>query len=386
MQDDFIYLDNSATTRPTSAVKAAVAEAEESLWFNPSALYRPSMETQKKVEAVRASVLHAVGGDGQKLVFTSCGTEADNLAVLGHLRTRRSHGRVLIFAGEHPAIRECAAEIRKMGFTVEDILPGKDGVIPLERLEEQLGDDVEMIIVMQVNNETGAIQPLEEIARLRDRICPRAAIHVDGVQGFLRVPVDFNRLGIQSYALSGHKVHALKGIGALVFQKSHKLTAIGYGGGQEGGLRSGTENTAGIFSLGAAVADFPADGTARMMERKSQLVRGLSGAVPDMRLNGPALDSAGCSPHILNVSFPPVRSQTMLFALEADGIYVSAGSACGSHKQKVSQTLLAMGLTPQLADCALRFSLCPSVTEEQIRRTVERVQYHYQKLSPYVRR
>lgn len=382
----FIYLDNSATTQPSEPVIQAVEHAMRESWFNPSALYKPSMETQKEVEAVRRTVLHAAGADNDSLVFTSCGTEADNLAVLGHLKTRRSSGRVLIFAGEHPAVSACTQAIERLGYTVETIAAGPDGCADLEQLEKQLDSTVAMIVIMQVNNESGAIQPLQEICAMRDRLAPSATIHVDGVQGFLRVPIQFHRLGIQSYALSGHKIHALKGIGALIFRKDHKIASIGYGGGQENGLRSGTENTVGILSLGAAVEHYPAHGAEWMMERKRQLWTGISNAIPEAKLNGPQLDSPACCPHILNVSLMPVRSQTMLFALEGDGIFVSAGSACASHKQKISPVLSSMGLSTQQADCALRFSLSPQTSEEDIDFTIERVRVHYQMLKAYTRR
>mgnify|MGYP002868428047 CR=1 FL=1 len=381
-----IYLDNSATTRPTQTVMDAVNRAMRKAWFNPSALYGPALTVEKQVDEVRKNVLHVLGADGHQLVFTACGTEADNLAILGHLKTRRDHGRVLIFSGEHPAVSACTAEIEHMGYHVETIAAGPDGCVDLTKLEAQLSQDVQMLIVMQVNNESGAIQPLKEVVALRDRHCPNAAIHVDGVQGFLRVPLAFSSLRIQSYALSGHKVHALKGIGALVFRKDHRISPIGYGGGQENGYRSGTENTPGILSLGAAVDSYPSDASEAMMERKRQLYDGLKQAVPTLRLNGPALDSPACAPHILNVSLLPVRSQTMLFALEGDGILVSAGSACASHKQKVSPVLSSMGLTTQEADCALRFSLCPQTTQEEIAYTVERVRFQYDFLKNYTRR
>ncbi len=381
-----IYLDNSATTRPTEPVIAAVEHAMREMWFNPSALYKPSMDTQKEVEAVRKTVLHAAGADGERLVFTACGTEADNLAILGHLKTRKTHGRVLIFAGEHPAVTSCIPEIERLGYRTEIIAARHDGCADLEKLEKQMDEQVDMIVMMHVNNESGAIQPLSEVCALRDQYCPSAAIHVDGVQGFLRVPVHFHRLGIQSYALSGHKIHALKGVGALIFRKDHKIAPIGFGGGQENGLRSGTENTAGIMSLGAAVEHYPDHGAEWMMERKCQLWEGIHREILEAKMNGPQIGSPACSPHILNVSLTPVRSQTMLFALEGDGILVSAGSACASHKQKISPVLSSMGLSTQEADCALRFSLCPQTSAEDIDYTIERIRTHYRMLKAYTRR
>ena len=380
------YLDNSATTKPSAAVTAAVRDLMESGWYNPSALYKPALEIQKKLEGVRETVLKAAGAAGQQVVFTSGGTEADNLALLGHLKSRRKPGRVLISSVEHPAVSACAEEIRKMGHIVEEIPAGKDGAVDLVKLEEMLDEDVLLISVMQVNNETGAAEPLEDIAGLRNRKAPAAAIHVDGVQGFLRMPLDFNKLGIQSYALSGHKIHGLKGTGALVFRKDHPIRPVQFGGGQEGNIRSGTENTFGIIALGEAVRTWDPEANARMRGLKNRLREALLTQIPDAGINGPEEDGKRCAPHILNVALVPVRSQTMLFALEGDGVYVSAGSACASRKQKISPVLKAMGVSTERADCSLRFSLCPETTEEEIDYAVACVLKHYELLKKFVRR
>lgn len=381
-----VYLDNSATTRPSDAVVAAMLRVLTETWHNPSALYQPAMQAEKLMSAARESCLKAAGAAGHTLVFTAGGTEADNLAILGYLRTVKKPGRVLLFSVEHPAVLNCAQEIERMGHRVAHIPVTKTGVCDLEKLEAMLGEDVRLITLMQVNNEVGAIQPIDAVVKLRDRYCPQAAIHVDGVQGFLRVPFHFGKSGIQSYAFSGHKLHASKGVGGLILRKGHRVAPIVYGGGQEGELRSGTENVPGIVGMGEAVRTYPVEGCAHMMALKKRLWAGIQEAVPSAKLNGPALDDPACAPHILNVTLAPVRSQTMLFALEGDGVYVSAGSACGAHKQKVSSVLTAMGLSTAEADCALRFSLCPALTEEEIDYTVATIRKHYDMLKAFVRR
>lgn len=381
-----VYLDNSATTRPSDAVVAAMLRVLTETWHNPSALYQPAMQAEKLMSAARESCLKAAGAAGHTLVFTAGGTEADNLAILGYLRTVKKPGRVLLFSVEHPAVLNCAQEIERMGHRVAHIPVTKTGICDLEKLEAMLGEDVRLITLMQVNNEVGAIQPIDAVVKLRDRYCPQAAIHVDGVQGFLRVPFHFGKSGIQSYAFSGHKLHASKGVGGLILRKGHRVAPIVYGGGQEGELRSGTENVPGIVGMGEAVRTYPAEGCAHMMTLKKRLWAGIQAAVPTAKLNGPALDDPACAPHILNVTLAPVRSQTMLFALEGDGVYVSAGSACGAHKQKVSSVLTAMGLSTAEADCALRFSLCPALTEEEIDYTVATIRKHYDMLKAFVRR
>ena len=381
-----IYLDNSATTQPCEAAIQAAEDALRTHWHNPSSLYRPAMEAEKLMNQARATCLRAVHAQGHRLVFTGSGTEADNLAILGYLKTVRKPGRVLISQVEHPAVAACAQEIGRLGHRVENMAVDRRGVVDLEKLEAQLGEDVRMICVMQVNNDTGAVMPLQEIVTLRNRLSPEAAIHVDGVQGFLRVPIRFSDSGIQSYAFSGHKIHAPKGIAGLVVRREARLAPIQFGGGQEEGWRSGTENVPGILAMAAAVEAFPADGVAHMAEMKRRLWDGLRAAIPTAELNGPEPGTPESAPHILNVSVQPVRSQTMLFALEGEGVYISAGSACSSHRQKVSAALTAMGCSTQRADCALRFSLCPAVTAEMIDATVDAVRRQYEALSAYVRK
>ena len=381
-----VYLDNSATTRPSDAVVSAMLRVLTENWHNPSALYQPAMQAEKLMTAARDCCLKAAGAAGHTLVFTAGGTEADNLAILGYLRTVKKPGRVLLFSVEHPAVLNCAQEIERMGHKVQHVPVDKRGVCDLEKLEAMLGEEVLLITLMQVNNEVGAVQPIEAVCRLRDQYCPKAAIHVDGVQGFLRVPFHFGKSGVQSYAFSGHKIHASKGVGGLILRKGHRVAPIVFGGGQEGDIRSGTENVPGIVGMSEAVRTYPAEGCERMMALKQRLWAGIQAAVPNAKLNGPDMDDPACACHILNVTLAPVRSQTMLFALEGDGIYVSAGSACGAHKQKVSSVLTAMGLSTADADCALRFSLCPDVTEEDVDYTVAAIKKHYDMLKAFVRR
>ena len=380
------YLDNSATTRPGDAVRVLVGELMESGWYNPSALYRPSMEVQKRMDEVRDLCLKAAGAEGCRMVFTSGGTESDNLALLGHMKSRRASGQVLISSVEHPAVSACAEELRRMGHRVEEIPARQDGTVDLEQLEKIAGPDTALISLMQVNNETGAVEPLEKVAEIRNRRCPDAAIHVDGVQGFLRVPMQFRKLGIQSYAFSAHKIHGLKGTGALIVRKDHPVRPVQFGGGQEGNIRSGTENTFGIIALGEAVKTWDPEANDRMRRLKIRLRDALLEKIPEAGVNGPEESTERCAPHILNIALMPVRSQTMLFALEGDGVYVSAGSACASRKQKISPVLKAMGVSTERADCSLRFSLCPYTTEEEIDYAAACVEKHYNMLKKFTRR
>ncbi len=377
-----IYLDNSATTRVCAAAADAARRAMTEEFFNPSALYAPAMAVEKEMNDCRDLIRRAVDApDDAQVVFTSCGTEADDLAILGGFASLRQ-GRVLYSAGEHPAVRAACQALR--GPEAVEIPLAADGRIDLDRFEALLTPDTRLICIMQVNNETGAVMQISEAARLRDRICPEAVLHVDGVQGFLRVPFSLKRSGADSYALSGHKIHAPKGIGALVIGRRLRPSARLLGGGQERGLRSGTENTPGILALGAAVSGF--DRTADLRGLKCLLYRKIKEAVPEAVYNGPDPESAESAPHILNLSLVPVRSETMLYALAGDGICVGIGSACSSHKQKVSPVLRAIGLSGLRAESAVRFSLSPMNTEEEMLITAERVAEHYGLLKRYTRR
>ena len=380
------YLDNSATTRPTAPVIEAMISSMKHGFFNPSSLYRPALEAQKAMDACRALLALEAGAPRESVTFTSGGTEANHLAIVGHLRGHRKPGRVLFSAVEHPAVREACLAAADYGHQVVMIPVAADGTVDIAAFEQLLTPDVLLICVMQVNNETGAIQPIPQIAKLRDKLCPAATIHVDGVQGFLRVPFSMKAGGVQSYAISGHKIGAPKGIGALIHMKSHRLLPLQPGGGQELGLRSGTENTPGIAGLLCAVETFPKDAPTRMTAMKALLWRLLSEGIPALCRISPDEDSSCDSPHILCAAFPPVRGETLLHSLEGEGVYVSTGSACSSKKLKLSHTLSAMGIDRRTAECVLRFSLAPSTTEEEIRYAAKAAAQHYELLSTYRRR
>lgn len=376
-----IYLDNSATTRVCPEAVEAMTRCMREEFYNPSALYAPALNAQKKMRDCRDAVLKAVHAPmGSKTVFLSGGTEADNLVIFGRAAKARS-GKVLFSAGEHPAVKE-ACQI--CGLEAVEIPYDHQGIVDLDAFQDLLSQEVALVCCMQVNNETGAIQPLREMGAMIKEKAPAAHFHVDGVQGFLRVPFDMAAIGADSYALSGHKIHGPKGIGALVMGPRVQLNPRQVGGGQEGQLRSGTENTPGIAGLLAAIEAYPKENA--MRENKRLLWELIHEAIPEAAVNGPAPDSDVSAPHILNVSLPPVRSETMLHALEGEGVYVGMGSACSSFKQRVSPVLKAMHTPQKYAETALRFSLSPENTEEEMRQTVEAIKRQYAVLSKYQRR
>lgn len=369
-----VYLDNSATTRPFEAVVEAMNKSMLEGFYNPSALYAPAMYAERGMTDARKAIAASLKANEKNVIFTSGGTESDNLAIWGWLQTQRVPGEVLYTAAEHAAVKNACLEAEKrFGCKAREIPLLQSGSIDLGSLEDMLNEKTQLICVMHVCNETGVIMPLAEVCALRDRLAPKAAIHVDGVQGYLRVPFSFQQLKVQSYALSAHKIHGPKGVGALVIRDGHRIKPQMAGGGQQNDLRSGTENTSGIAGLLEAVRQYPLDATVRMLELKKQLAALLSEKLPEMVVVGLPADEPMSAAHILNVAFPPVRAETLLHALEMDGICVGTGSACSSKKGKHSTVLTAMGCTVSVMEGAIRISLSPCNTEEEMRYTAEKI-------------
>lgn len=378
-----IYLDNSATTRPFDEVIDKMSACMREEYFNPSAVYAPAMLAGRILTETREAIASQLGGR-VKVVFTSGGTEADNLALLGTARALRGRkGHFITTKVEHPAILETAAELERLGHSVTYIGVDEEGTVGVDALVDAVREDTALVSVMQVNNEVGAVMPIEEISRRVKEKNPRTLIHVDGVQGFMRIPMHMNRMGVDLYSLSGHKIHGPKGIGALAMSDRARPLCIAFGGGQENGLRSGTENVPGIAGLGQAVRAFARldDPASDMMELKMRLRDGILQAVPDAKVNGPT----GGAPHILNVTFP-VKGEVLLHALEGAGILCSTGSACASHKKSASHVLTAMGVPDKEIDGALRFSLCPMNTPEEIDETVAQIRKSVEMLRAFKRR
>ncbi|MDO4388683.1 MAG: cysteine desulfurase family protein [Eubacteriales bacterium] len=373
------YLDNSATTRPDDRVVDKMAQCMREGYFNPSSVYLPAVNAFREVRACREELLQAVHGAGCRLIFTSGGTEANNLAILGAGGRIRGLKIAAVSAVEHPSVRACFDELARQGVEVRVIGVNGKGELDFAALEKALEDGAGLVSVMQVNNETGAIN---DIPRIHAMTQGRALLHVDGVQGFLRTP--FSMKDAELYTLSGHKIHGPKGIGALVCRENILINPRNMGGGQENGLRSGTENTPGIAGLREAARLMKEYDMGELMRKKLHLIEVFGAQVENMRINGP--DPAAAAPHIVNLGFPGVRGEVMLHALEACGVYASTGSACSSKKLKVSSVLTAMGVSPTEAEWALRFSLSPKTTFEEIDYAAEKLGACYAQLRRFQRR
>lgn len=362
-----IYLDNSATTRPFDSVIETMARCMRETYFNASAAYRPAVEVERAIRACRQAIAAQVGAQEEEVYFTSGGTESDNLAILGVASLLRQPANFVCSAIEHPAVLETIRRVESMGHEVRVMPINRFGVVDLEACASLIDEHTALVSCMQVSNETGAIQPVEQIARLARAKNRNVRVHVDGVQGFMRVPLQMERMGVDLYSLSGHKIHGPKGIGALVVKKGVRLAPQMTGGGQEKNLRSGTYDSPAILGLHQAVLEMAQRRAEidRLREMKARLWSQLAKA-EGVRINGLPVDDPCSAPHVLSVSFEGVRGEVMRNALEGAGILVSTGSACASHKQKVSATLRAMGVSTEQADGTIRISLGMMNTMEEM--------------------
>ena len=358
----FIYLDNSATTRPCPEAVSAMTAALTESWGNPSALYRFGMDAARSLRTAREQVAKAFGAETDQVFFTSGGTEADNWAIFSAMARMGKRGKhVITTAIEHHAVLNPMKRLEEQGYSVTYLKPDQAGCITLDALRDALRPDTVFVSIMMVNNETGAVMPIAQMAKLIRRIAPNAIFHTDAVQGFLKIPFQAKTLGADLISVSSHKVHGPKGAGALYIRKGLPLPAHLLGGGQEGGYRSGTEAVPAIVGFGAAcLAALPslkAD-IAREAQLRDSIIARLAD-YPRIQLLG-----AHEAPHILALSIPGVPTQNTINILQDSGICVSAGSACAKGHR--SHVLEAMNLPPKVVDGAFRVSLSRYTTAEEV--------------------
>ncbi|MBM7854814.1 cysteine desulfurase [Desulfohalotomaculum tongense] len=376
-----IYLDNSATTKPAPSVVQAMMQCLENTYGNPSSVHRLGVEAEKIISQARNEVADILKVKPKEIVFTSGGSESNNLAIKGAAYSLSNRGKHIITTEiEHPAVLNVCRQLEEEGFKITYLPPDNEGVIRTRDFQDALQEDTVLVSTMYVNNETGAIQPLEEIAKVikRARSGKKTPVwHVDAVQALGKVPLYPKKLGIDLLSLSAHKVHGPKGVGALFVAEGTPLKPQIAGGGQEMGLRSGTENVPAIAGFGAAVSRLKkeaARNSEHMAALKKMLVEGVLKNIPDTRLNGPPVGSNSSAPHIANISFIGVRGEVLLHYLEQQGIYTSTGSACSSRKTEEQRVLKSMGLSAKEMDGALRFSFCAENTAEEVKIVLNKLQ------------
>ncbi len=358
-----IYLDNSATTKPCNEAVAAMTEALTVNWANPSALYGFGIDAAKALRTARSSVAKALGAEPDRVFFTSGGTEADNWALLGAAnRFGKKKKHIVSTAIEHHAVLNTLKALEAQGYEVTYLQPDNLGQITVEDLKTALRKDTFLVSIMMVNNEVGSVMPISQMAKLTHKLCPDAIFHTDAVQGFMKIPFQAKTLGADLISISSHKVHGPKGAGALyISPRIRSFPPLLLGGGQENGMRSGTEATPAIFGFAAACSTVHATFAADTQKEKA-LLNGLIAKLDSM--DGVTINGSHEAPHILSLSIPNVPTQNTINILQDAGVCVSAGSACAKGHR--SHTLTAMGLPPETMDSAFRVSLSRETTGADI--------------------
>ncbi|MBP5207396.1 MAG: cysteine desulfurase [Clostridia bacterium] len=361
------YFDNAATTPLCAAAKAAADDAA-AVYANPSSLHAAGLAAEKLLASSRKTLLSIISAPpADTLVFTGCGTESNALLLFGAAYAKPSNRgkRIIISDSEHPSVYAAAEELGRRGFEIKTVGTRGGTVDPVE-LCRLVDANTLLVSIMTVNNESGAIYDIKTLCGAVKRVNPRALFHTDATQAFMKTKIDVRELGVDAMTLSAHKIGGPKGVGALYLSaqtvRSHAISPVLYGGGQEGGLRSGTENTAGAAAFAAAASYgasvFAAD-TERITSLRRRIVSGLTDA--GVRVNEPK----SYVPHIISATLPGIKSEVMLHHLSSTGVYVSSGSACSSHHPGVSRPMLAYGLGQREADCTIRISLFRDNTEEE---------------------
>lgn len=380
------YLDNSATTRVSEDVKDIMVKVMTEEYGNPSSLHMKGVEAEHYVREAREKIAKILKVNEKEILFTSGGTESNNTALIGTAMANKRKGNHIITSSiEHASVGSPLKYLEKQGFNVTWLPVDKDGKVNPEDVREAICDETILVSVMYVNNEIGAIQPIDEIADVIAQKKPDVIFHVDAIQAFGKMPIYPKRQKIDLMSVSGHKIHGPKGTGFLYIKDKTKINPIIFGGGQEKGMRSGTENVPGIAGLGVACdnADNNISGRIEeMYELKDYFIDRIS-SLEDITVNSKKGHEG--APHIVSVSFRGVRSEVLLHSLEDKNIYVSAGSACSSNKPAVSATLKGIGLDKELLDSTLRFSFSVDTSREELDYTVETIEELLKKLRLYKR-
>ena len=381
-----VYLDNSATTKCYDEVAELVCRVMCEDYGNPSSMHHKGVEAEQYVRYAKETLARLMKVNEKEILFTSGGTESDNIALIGTAMAHHRRGRHLITTRmEHPAVLQTMTYLERQGFDVTYLSVDREGRIRLQELERAIRKDTILVSIMHVNNEIGSVQPIAEVGELIKRCNPQTLFHVDAVQGFGKFRIYPSRMNVDLLSVSAHKIHGPKGVGFLYIRAGARVNPIIYGGGQQKGMRSGTENVPGIAGL-AKAADLVYENldqdVDRMYELRQKLIDGVS-RIEDVRVNGcPGREGA---PHIVSLSVRGVRSEVLLHALEEKEIYVSAGSACSSNKPQISDTLKAIGVERDLLGSTIRFSLSVFTTAAEIEYTIQALEEMVPMLRKYSR-
>ena len=367
-----IYLDNSATTRCFESVANIVTKVMCEDYGNPSSMHMKGVQAENYIKMAKSVIAKNLKVNEKEIYFTSGGTESDNLAIIGTaMANHRAGNHIITTCIEHPAVLRTMEYLETQGFRVTYLPVDSVGRIRLTDLEQALTPDTILVSIMHTNNEIGSLQPIAEAGNVIKRYNPNIVFHVDAVQGYGKFRIFPKRMNIDLLSVSAHKIHGPKGIGFLYINEKIKIHPIIFGGGQQKGMRSGTENVPGIAGMTLAIEkvyDTLDEDIERIYQLKDYFVKGVA-QIPDVKVNG--LTGRDSAPHVVSLSVRGVRSEVLLHALEEKGIYVSAGSACASNKPSVSATLKAIGVDKDLLDSTIRFSFSTFTTKEEIDYTLQ---------------
>lgn len=381
------YFDNCATTKVFDCVKDVVINSMIYDFGNPSSMHEKGVDAENYIKTAKSDIAKTLKVDGKEILFTSGGTESNNLAIIGTAMANRRAGMHLITSSiEHPSVLNTMKALEEEGFRVTYLPVDNFGVIKTDALREAICDDTILVSVMYVNNEVGSVQPIEKISKIISEKNEKALFHVDAVQAYGKYEIRPKKLGIDLMSVSAHKIHGPKGVGFLYVKDKAKIKPIIFGGGQQKGMRSGTENVPGIAGMGCAAKEIYSDFTARrdkMIMFKDYFIDRVQ-ELPGVTVNSRKGEDG--APHIVSVSFEGVRSEVLLHALEAEKVYVSAGSACTSNKPAVSDTLKNMGIKKELLNSTIRFSFSSFTTREEIDYCMSLLSRMLEKLRIYTRR
>lgn len=380
-----IYLDNSATTKPYKEVVDKMLQALTEDYANPSSLHRKGIEVEKNIKLIRQNIAKSIGAKDKEIYFTSGGTESNNTIIRGiaNLNKKRKN-HIISTVIEHPSVLNTLKDLELEGFEITYLNVDENGKIDLNELKESIKPSTCLITIMHVNNEIGSIQPIAEIGKYLKTLDEKVYLHVDAIQSYGKINFRPSKYNIDFMSVSGHKFHGPKGIGFMYIKENNRLKPLLTGGGQEIGIRSGTENVPGIYGLGEAVKIINQDLNAvieNISKLKDMLKREIVNNIDDIKVNSP--EDGVC--HILNISFRGVKGEVLLHYLEQKGIYVSTGSACSS-KKKGSHVLNAIGLKPDEIEGAIRFSLSDTNSEDQIKEVVNVLKESVNDLRMIIRR
>lgn len=382
-----VYLDNSATTRCSERAKDLMVKVLMEDYGNPSSLHMKGVEAENYIKEAKKKIVKTLKVDEKEILFTSGGTESNNTALIGAaLANKRAGNHIITTSIEHASVSAVTGYLEELGFRVTYLKVDADGIISLDELREAVCEDTILVSMMMVNNEIGAVEPIEEAIKVIKEKNPNTLVHVDAIQAYGKYRIFPKKLGIDMLSVSGHKIHAPKGTGFLFIKDKTKVKPLIYGGGQQKGMRSGTENVPGVAALGEAAEEIYENFEEKidhLYQIKQRFVEGVL-KIEGVSVNGKTgRDSA---PQIVSVSIDGVRSEVMLHTLEDRKIYVSAGSACSSNKPSVSHTLTNIGLKGSLLDSTIRFSFSVHTTEEEIDYALEVMNEVVPKLRRYTRK